>query len=170
MSVEAPEQWYALHTRPRHEKIVNQRLSERGVQTFLPLIEQVRRWSDRKKILELPLFSGYVFAKCTSHRNERLKAVRVDGVLELVGGRGEGSPIPEDQVEAVRTLLGKNVPWSLHPYLEIGQRVRITSGPLNGVEGILMARQGERTLVISVNAIQRSLAIRVEGCELEALK
>ncbi|HET9406327.1 MAG TPA: UpxY family transcription antiterminator [Candidatus Sulfotelmatobacter sp.] len=164
------QHWYALHTRPRHEKMVSHRLAERGVTTYLPLITEVRRWSDRKKSIQLPLFGGYVFAKFVPHRDERLRVLRVDGVLDLVGSCGEGSPIPDTQIDAVRTLTEKNVPWSAYPYLAIGQRVRITSGALYGVEGILVGRNGDRSLVISVNAIQRSLSVRVEGYQLEAVR
>jgi transcription antitermination factor NusG len=161
------ECWYGLQTRPRHEKIVAQRLQERGVSAFLPLISEVHRWSDRKKSVEMPLFSCYVFAKFVHNRSERLRVLRVEGVFGLVGSRGEGSPIPEEQIEAVRNVVQGKIPWSNHPFLEIGQRVRIRSGALNGIEGILTARDGERRLVISVDAIQRSLAVRVEGYEVE---
>jgi transcriptional antiterminator NusG len=161
------DNWYALHTRARHEKMVTQRLVERGVETFLPIVSEVRRWSDRKKTVQLPLFGCYVFARFAPNRAERLRVLRVDGVLGLVGARGEGSPIPDEQIDAVRALISGELPWSSHPFLEIGQRVRIRSGALDGVEGILVARNGDRTLVISVNAIQRSLAVRVEGYEVE---
>jgi transcription antitermination factor NusG len=163
------ENWYAVQTRPRHEKMVTQRLSERGVTTFLPLVTEVRRWSDRKKSVEIPLFGCYVFAKLVANRSQRLQVLRAEGVLGLVGGRGEGAPIPEAEIGAVRALLSGQLPWSPHPFLEIGQRVRIRSGALDGLEGILVARNGDRTLVISVNAIQRSLAVRLEGYEVEAV-
>jgi transcription antitermination factor NusG len=163
------ETWYGLHTQSRHEKIVAQRLQERGVTTFLPLVTEVRRWSDRKKSVELPLFSCYVFAKFVPNRAERLRVLRVDGVFGLVGARGEGAPIPNEQIDAVRSLIDGQLPWSSHPFLKIGQRVRIRSGALNGVEGVLVQRNGDRTLVISVDAIQRSLAVRVEGYEVEAV-
>jgi len=162
------ENWYGLHTRPRHEKIVSHRLEERGVTTFLPLVTEERRWSDRKKSVELPLFSCYVFAKFTPNRVDRLRVLRVEGVFGLVGERGEGTPIPEDQIEAVRSLVQTQLPWSSHPFLKIGQRVRIRSGALNGLEGILVSRNGDRTLVISIDAIQRSMAVKVEGYEVEA--
>lgn len=164
------ECWYALQTRARHEKMVTHRLSEQGVETFLPLVTEVRRWSDRKKSVQLPLFGCYVFARFAPHRAERLQVLRVDGVLSLVGARGEGAPIPDGEIDAVRTLVNGEMPWSAHPFLEIGQRVRVRSGALDGLEGILVARNGDRTLVISVNAIQRSLAVRVEGYEVEPLK
>jgi transcription antitermination factor NusG len=163
-----PEHWYALHTRPRHEKTVIQRLEERGIATFLPLVTEERRWSDRKKSVEFPLFSCYAFARFAGHA-ERLQVLRVEGVLGLVGAHGEGASIPEAEIEAVRALVQARVPWTAHPFLEIGQRVRIRSGALNGLEGILVGRNGDRTLVISVNAIQRSLAVRVEGYEVEAV-
>jgi transcriptional antiterminator NusG len=161
--------WYALQTRSRHEKIVVQRLQERGVTTFLPVVTEVHRWSDRKKSVEVPLFHCYVFAKFAPNRTERLRVLRVDGVFGLIGAGGEGAPIPQEQIDAVRSLVGGQVPWSAHPFLSIGQRVRIRSGALNGVEGILVSRNGDRTLVISVDAIQRSLAVRVEGYQVEAV-
>jgi transcription antitermination factor NusG len=161
------EIWYSLQTRPRHEKMVAQRLEERGVTTYLPLVSEVHRWSDRKKTVQMPLFSCYVFAKFIPERTERLRVLRVEGVFGLVGSKGEGSPIPDEQIEAVRNLVSGDIPWSSHPFLKIGQRVRIRSGALDGLEGILVSRNGDRTLVISVDAIQRSLSVRVEGYEVE---
>jgi len=161
------QNWYGLQTRARHEKIVAQRLEERGVTTFLPLVTEVHRWSDRKKSVQMPLFRCYVFAKFVPNRLERLRVLRVDGVLGLVGARGEGAPIPDEQIDAVRSLVEGPIPWSPHPFLQIGQRVRIRSGALDGLEGILVSRNGDRTLVISVDAIQRSLSVRVEGYEVE---
>lgn len=164
---EEVENWYSLQTRPRHEKIVVQRLAERGVTTFLPLSTEVHRWSDRKKTVQLPLFGCYVFAKFAPKREERLRVLRVEGVFGLVGAGGEGTPIPDEQIDAVRSLVLGELPWSAHPFLKIGQRVRIRSGALDGMEGILVSRNGDRTLVISVDAIQRSLAVKVEGYEVE---
>jgi transcription antitermination factor NusG len=162
------QKWYALQTRPRHEKAVVQRLTERRVETFLPIVTEVHRWSDRKKKVEMPLFSCYVFAKFISNRVDRLRVLRVDGVLGLVGSGSEGTPIPDEQIDAVRTLLDGSLPCSSYPFLKIGQRVRIRSGALDGMEGILVSRNGSSTLVISVDAIQRSLAVRVEGYQVEA--
>jgi transcription termination/antitermination protein NusG len=163
------ENWYALHTRARHEKLVVQRLHEKGVQTFLPMFTEVHRWSDRKKKVEMPLFGCYVFAKFTPQRSERLNVLRVGGVLSLVGSQGEGTPIPDEQIDAIRVLMDSTQPWSPYPFLKIGQRVRIRGGALEGLEGILVSRSGGQTLVISVDAIQRSLAVRVEGYQVEAV-
>jgi len=169
VQLSAPEsEWYALHTRARHEKLVVHRLAERGVETYLPTVTEVHRWSDRKKAVQLPLFSCYVFANFVQNRSERLRVLRVAGVLGLVGSHGEGTPIPREQIDAVRTLVEGTLPWTSHPFLKIGQRVRIRSGALDGMEGILVSRNGSSTLVISVDAIQRSLAVRVEGYQVEA--
>ncbi len=163
------QNWYALLTRARHEKIVAHRLRERGVTVFLPLLSEVRRWSDRRKIVEFPLFSCYVFAKLAPTNEDRAGVLRIDGVYSLVGTRKEGTPIPDEQIAAVQKLIEERLPWHSHPFLKIGQRVRIRSGALDGVEGILVSRSGESTLVVSIDAIQRSLAVRIEGYDVEPL-
>jgi len=152
-----PPRWYGLHTRPRHEKVVANRIEAKGINTFLPLVKEVHRWSDRNKTVEVPLFSCYVFARMTPDRLDRLRVLQVEGVFGLVGSRGEGTSIPDEQIDAVRSLLSTALPWSSHPFLKIGQRVRIRSGALSGVEGTLLSHNGDRTLVISVDALQRSL-------------
>ena len=161
--------WYAVHTRARHEKLVAERLQERGLATFLPLVRETHRWSDRKKTVELPLFSCYAFVRMVPSPEERLKVCQTNGVLQIVGPRGEATPVPDEQIDAVRILLNEHLPWSEHPFLKIGQRVRIRGGAMDGVEGILLARNGDRTLVVSVDVIQRSLAVRIEGYHVEPL-
>ena len=163
------ENWYAVHTRARHERVVTQRLREQGITTFLPLVTEVHRWSDRRKSVELPLFGCYVFVKLAATGEQRLRVLRIDGVFKFVGTRGMGTPIADSQIEAVRTLIGQQIPWSAHPFLQIGQRVRVRGGALDGVEGILLARNDDNTLVVSIDAIQRSLAVRIEGYDVEPL-
>lgn len=161
--------WYAVQTRSRHEKVVAHRLEEQGISTFLPTFREERRWSDRRKIVEFPLFSCYVFVNFIPNAQERLRVVQTDGVFQIVGIRGEGTPIPEQQIDAVRTLLAQELPCQVYPFLKIGQRVRIKSGALAGIEGVLTGRSGERMLVISLDAIQRSMAVRIEGYDVEAI-
>jgi transcription antitermination factor NusG len=165
--------WYALQTRARHEKMVEQRLLERGVTTFLPVVTEVHRWSDRKKTVQVPLFNCYMFARLAPTNTDRLRVLRVDGVLGLVGGLAgapyAGAPIPEEQIEAVRMLVEERMPWAPHPFLKIGQRVRVRGGALDGMEGILVGRNGNRSLVISVDAIQRSIAVSLAGYSFEAV-
>ena len=159
--------WYAVHTRARHEKAVEHRLRTQGMTTFLPLVREVHSWSDRRKKVELPLFSSYVFLQSSMTPEERTLVYRIDGILGFVGVRGEAIPISDGEIESVRALLAQNVSWSSHPFLKLGQRVRIRGGALDGVEGIFQSRNGENKLVISVNALQRSLAVSIEGYDLE---
>jgi transcriptional antiterminator NusG len=161
------ENWYAVQTRARHERVVAHRLCETGLTTFLPTFTEVHRWSDRRKTVEVPLFSCYVFVKLMPSNEERRRVLRVDSVLRFVGIRGLGTPIPNQQIDAVRALVEEQLPCCSHPFLKIGQRVRIRGGALDGVEGILLSRNGDRTLIISVDAIHRSLAVRVEGYDVE---
>jgi transcription antitermination factor NusG len=162
------ENWYAVQTRARHERVVVQRFQEKGLATFLPVYTEVRRWSDRWKSVELPLFSCYVFVKLVPTNENRLRVLCTDSVFDFVGTPRQGTPIPDDEIDAVRTILSERRNWETYPFLKIGQRVRIRSGALTGVEGVLVSRNGKRSVVVSVDAIQRSLAVRVEGYEIEA--
>lgn len=161
------ESWYAVQTRARHERVVVQRFKEKGLPTFLPVYNEMRRWSDRWKSVELPLFSCYVFVKIMATNEDRLRVLSTDSVFDFVGASLYGTPIPDDQIDAVRAIVSDSINWETFPFLKIGQRVRIRSGSLAGVEGILVSRQGKRSVVVSVDAIQRSLAVRVEGYEIE---
>jgi len=161
--------WYAVHTRSRHEKVVENRLQGQGITTFLPLVREVHRWRDRRKTVELPLFSSYVFVKLAMTAQERARVFRVDGILGFVGIRGEGTPIPNEEIETVQALLSHKVPSTPHQFLKVGQRVRIRGGALDGLEGIFLSTNAEDKVVVSVNVIQRSLAVRIEGYEIEPL-
>ena len=140
-----------------------------GFATFLPLSQQVREWSDRRKVVEFPLFPGYAFLQMIYEPEERLRVLRTEGVVSFVGTHGQGIPIPDKQIEHIQTLLGSKVPFETHPFLKVGQRVRIRGGSLNGMEGILVGQDSDRALVISVELIQRSVSIRLQGYEVEAV-
>ena len=170
MIKQEPANWYAVQTRARNEKVISERLQEQGLTTFLPLVTEIRRWSDRKKKVELPLFSCYVFVKLiVSNMTSACGCIAPTECFASSACAGEAIPIPDEQIDALRTVVTQQVPWSEHPFLKIGQRVRIRGGSLEGVEGVLLSRNGDRTLIISVDAIQRSLAVRVEGYDVEAL-
>jgi len=162
-----PTYWYAVHTRARHEKKVAKQLQEKGVTTFLPLVTQTHRWSDRRKVIELPLFPCYAFARLAPQM--RLPALQTPGVLSIVGAHGVGAPIPNKEIEDIQTLLAQNVTSSLYPFIKVGQRVRIRGGCLDGVEGILVAEKSNRRLVVSVELIQRSVSVQINGYEVEAI-
>jgi transcription antitermination factor NusG len=160
-------QWFAVRTRSRHEKVVERGLRGQGLSVFYPVVNQIRQWSDRKKLIETPLFAGYAFVRIAPTPEQRVNFLRTQGVVELVGAQGQGTPIPEDQIEAVRAVVALNLPFNQHVFLKIGQRVRIRGGALEGIEGVLVANNGTRNLVISVEPIQRSLSIRIDGYQVE---
>ncbi len=147
--------WYAVQTRYRFEKKVAEQLRTKGVETFLPLREEIHRWSDRCKDVSLPLFPGYAF-------------VRTDGKPDSRTRHGQAVSVPQKQIELLELLLARRVPCSLHPFLKMGQRVRIWGGCLHGLEGIL-SQTDERSLVVSIESIQRSVAIKIEGYEIELI-
>jgi transcriptional antiterminator NusG len=161
--------WYALHTRSQHEKSVVSHLQRRGLTTFLPLVSEIHRWSDRQKVVQLPLFSCYAFVYMRLVPETWSSVMSVTGVLSFVGARREGIPIPDSQIHAVQALLSSKLEFQICPFLEIGQRVRIRGGMLHGVEGILKARNGDRVLIIAVEPVQRSLSVRIDDYKVEPI-
>lgn len=161
-------QWFAIRTRSRHEKLVADQLEGQHIESFLPLIKTTRTWSDRKKEVELPLFSGYSFARLVLNSPDRLRVLKTQGVAGFVGVRNIGIPVPEEQIDSLKTLLANEIPIKEHPFLPIGQRVRIKGGALDGIEGILAGQDG-RYLVISVQPIHRSLSVCLDGYEIEPI-
>ncbi|MGO9269580.1 MAG: UpxY family transcription antiterminator, partial [Terriglobia bacterium] len=148
--------WYALHTRARHEKAVERRLRDQGMETFLPTAVEVHRWSDRQKKVEVPLFTCYVFIRCALSAQDRARVYQVDSVHGFVGNRGSSLPIPDEQIESIRKVLTHSAPWRAYPFLKAGQRVRVRGGAMDGVEGVFVSENGDHSLIISVDAIQRS--------------
>lgn len=161
--------WYAVRTRSRHEKLVAKQLESQGIESFLPIVTQTRNWSDRRKQIELPLFSGYTFLRMIHSPEDRVRVLRTQGVVNFVGVHGTGTPIPDHQIENIKMLVASHLPYEERPYLSVGQRVRVRGGALDGVQGILVAENGDRSLVISVEPIQRSLYVRVSGYDVEAV-
>ena|SRR5256885_3951805 len=159
--------WFAIHIRARHEKKVHSALCESGIETFLPLSRQIHRWSDRSKAVDVPLFPCYSFVRISFSHKQRLQVLRTSGVLGFVGVQFQATPVPEHEIEQIRKLLDRQIPCSPYPFLKVGQRVRIRGGSLDGMEGIWLGHKRKGTLIISVELIQRSLAISVEGFEVE---
>src|SRR6202140_306314 len=167
----APEEssWYAVHTMARHEKRIAAQFEEKRVCTFLPLLRQIHKWSDRRSVVEVPMFSCYAFVRIAQTTEERLKILRTPGVLGFVGNERQGTPIPDEQVESLRTALNENVPCFPHAFIRAGRRVRIRGGSLDGVEGILVRQGADQSLVVTVEVLHRSVAIRVKGYDIELI-
>jgi len=156
-------EWFALQTKPRHEKTVASQLAEKQFAVFLPLYAALHQWSDRQQEVHLPLFPSYLFVRLGECRAERTSVLQTHGVRSFVGMRGTGVRVPDEEIEAVQRVLTERVPFTNHPFLNVGQKVRIRGGSLEGIHGILQAVNNDHSLVVSVECIQRSLAIRIDG-------
>lgn len=159
--------WYATCTRSRHEKTVADQLQRRSVETFLPLYEAVRQWRNGRHRVELPLFPGYAFVRIALR--DRLEVLKVPGVVRMVAFNGSPTPLSDEEIEGLRLALVKGLRAEPHPYLTAGRRARITGGPLAGHEGILVRRKGYLRVVMSVDLIQRSVAIEMDAHDLEPI-
>lgn len=159
--------WYAVHTSANHEKRVAEQFAMRKVEHFLPLYESVRRWKDRRVTLQLPLFPGYVFVRMAL--GDRLRVQQVPGVARLVGFDGTPAALPEGEVEALRASFESGIRAERHPFLKIGRRVRVKSGPMQGLEGILRRRKGGARLIVSVDLLQQAASVEIGEEDLELL-
>ncbi len=160
--------WYAIRTRSQFEKKVQVVLRAAGIETFLPLIKAVHRWSDRNQTIETPLFRGYLFLRLCCTPVQRLSVLKIGGVLGLAGPADQPSPIPDEEIDTLRRLLQTETPCTMRPFLQQGQRVRIRGGALEGITGILDS-SSEKFLVISIACIQRAISVRVEGYQVEVV-
>lgn len=162
--------WYAVYTRSRHEKQVAQQLDGRRIETFLPLCTEVHRWKDRFKKVEVPIFSSYVFAQFPARSSERLSILKTPGVVRIVGFGQEDAPVPEEQIAALRRVLESEAALELHRYLRVGQRVKIISGSLAGIEGILTRVKNSERLVIAIDPIRRAVSVELAGYEVVPIR
>jgi transcription antitermination factor NusG len=160
--------WYAAYTIANHEKRVAEQLVRRSVEHFLPLYDSVRRWKDRRMKLRLPLFPGYVFVRLSLR--DRLQVLQVPGVAKLVGFNGRPAELPQKEMEALRASLADGVRAKPHPYLKVGRRVRVKTGSLAGLEGVLVRKKNGTRFVISLELIMRSVAVEIEQAELEPVR
>ena len=160
--------WYAVHTRSRHEKQVDLFLNERGVETFLPLVHTLSRRRDRKKYVDIPLFPGYLFVCAEKERLYDVKFTR--GVTRIIGtGLDSPTPIPDKQILDIKSVMETEVQLDPFPYLKKGRMVRVKSGPLKGLEGILVERKGHYKLVIQIDLLQKGAAAEVYISDIEPI-
>ncbi|HKV27028.1 MAG TPA: UpxY family transcription antiterminator [Candidatus Acidoferrales bacterium] len=159
--------WYAVYTNPNHEKRVAAQFAGRGVEHFLPLYETVHRWKDRRMRVELPLFPSYIFVHLPL--GQKLRVLQVPGVVRLVGFGEHAASLPTEEIEMLRNGLSGELNAHPHPYLTEGRRVRITNGPLAGMEGVLMRQKSNFRLILSIDLIMRSIAVDVDAADVRPL-
>ncbi|HWF62332.1 MAG TPA: UpxY family transcription antiterminator [Nitrospira sp.] len=151
--------WYALRTKSRHEKFVRDQLNKQGIEPLLPTVKRLSQWKDRKKEIEVPLFSGYCFVRFGE--GGKLPVQKVVGVLEVIGSQ-RPEPIPEEEIESLKTLMTSVLPYDPHPYLHEGMKVEVVRGPLQGIYGILLRKEKRHRLVIGVRVIQQAAAVEID--------
>ncbi|HEX4004980.1 MAG TPA: UpxY family transcription antiterminator [Acidobacteriaceae bacterium] len=158
-------QWWALYTRHQHEKVVAEMLTAKNFDVFLPLYSSVRRWKDRRKVISLPLFPGYVFLRGGYGR--RLEVVSTPGIHMILTHGERVATIPEEDIQAIRKTVEGNFRVEPHPFLKCGERVRVTRGPLQGVEGILTRKKNLFRLVLSVDMLAQSVGVEIDASDVE---
>ena len=157
--------WFAVYTTPRHEKHISEILTERQIETFLPLYQTNRQWQkSRPVVLDLPLFPTYVFVRIA--RQSRVAILGTPGVLSIVGSSKEAWPLPDFEIDALRSGLRERK-IEPHPYLVVGERVRIMAGVMAGVEGVLVRKKNDLRVVLSLDTIMRSVAVEVNAGDIE---
>ena len=152
--------WFALHVHARKESFVASQLENQGIECFLPRYKILRKWSDRMKEVELPLFPSYLFSRF-DFQNRR-PIVTTSGILQIVGNGRIAIPIADEEISAIQAAVRSGLPHQPWPFIEVGERVRVTYGTLAGLEGILVNFKGDHRVVLSVSLLQRSVALEVE--------
>ena len=169
-AVVAGPHWFAVYTRSNFEKKVACELEARRVDSYLPLVEQVHQWKDRRKVVEMPVFPGYVFARFADEPWSRLNVLRALGVVRILGQGESIEPVPDGEVESIRRLLEAHVPCFAHPFLREGAWVRVKRGPLKDVEGLLVRVKSKTRLVLSVALLSQSVATEIDILDVEVLR
>ncbi|MGA7461872.1 MAG: UpxY family transcription antiterminator [Candidatus Korobacteraceae bacterium] len=165
---ELPRNWFAAYTTPRHEKMVARHLAGRHIESFLPLYTSVRRWKNGCRLpVDKPLFPGYIFVNIP--RKESVKVLQVPGVVAIVGAGREPLPLPDAEIESLRSALPL-LRVEPHPYLVVGEKVRITSGSLAGMIGVLIRKKNDLRVVLTLDLIQQSVAVEIDADQIESLK
>ena len=160
--------WHALYTRHQYEKIVAQALACKGFEVFLPQYRSIHRWKDRRKELLLPLFPNYIFIQGGLDR--MLNILTTPGVHSLVAWGGRPADIPQKEIDAVRRLVESPLRIEPHPFLKCGDWVRIKSGPLDGIQGILVRKKSAFRLVLSVEMLAKSASVEVDISVVERVR
>ena len=162
MASQAPStHWYAIRTHSRSEKIVRDHLVARGIEEYLPLVKRISHWKDRKKVIEWPVFQGYCFARFCIEQSSTV--LQIPGVIEIVGNGHRPEPIIEEEIRALRHVMGQSVPYELHPYLEDGTTVSVTRGPFEGISGTLVQKGDGCRLVLSIHLVRQSVAVHIDA-------
>lgn len=159
-TIEKERHWYALYVQPRKEKVVHRELQKRDFECYLPLKKEIRKWADRKKQVELPLFTSYVFVKIEEHK--QWDVLQVPGAVKFIWFGGKAVPIPEHQIESIKILIARDIAFELIPQqIRKGDLVRIKEGPFEGLVGTVLRNDNKTRFLISVNSIGTDIRLEI---------
>ena len=159
--------WYAVYLKSKHEFKTEKKLREKDIEVFLPIIERIRQWKDRKKVVSFPLFPGYIFVNIRDDYDRMLSILKTPGVVRFLSLQGKSCPIPEEQIISLKKLIENKEQIDPHPYINEGEQVRITSGPLAGVEGTLIEKLNHNYLILSIDLIKQGAAVKIDAFDIE---
>ena len=162
--------WYAVYTRSNFEKRVAADLSAKRIENYLPLVQQLHQWKDRKKVVDVPVFPGYVFARFADCNKTRLQVLRTSGTVRILGQGDRIEPVPDVEIESIRRLLKTNVPCFAHPFLRQGAWVRVKCGALKDLEGLLVRVKSKTRLVLSITLLSQSVATEIDISDVEVIR
>lgn len=163
----ADPHWYAIQTRAKHENRVAAELREKDIETFVPFAREVHRWSDRNRVLDVPLFPCYAFVSTVITPTVQTIVLQHPSVLRWIGFQGRPSPIRDEEIISIQAVMRSGVPVRTHAFVNFGDRVRIRGGSLDGVEGVLIGNEDERKLIVSVEMVGQSVAVSLNNYEVE---
>jgi transcription antitermination factor NusG len=153
--------WYAIQTLYRYEHRIAREIRVKGFETYLPLLRETRQWTDRKKVIEVPAFSGYVFVRHDCSLRSRVRVLETSGVVRILGDNHAPVPVPDVEIDALRRMLDSNANCSRCEYLTIGTMVQIKRGALAGICGRLVRINNSLRLVLSVSTVSQSISVEV---------
>jgi len=153
--------WFALHVRTRHETAIASFLETKGYEQFVPLYKIKKKWSDRVKVTDAPLFPGYLF--CRFDPQFRLPILKTPGVIQIIGYNRIPTPIDETEMDAIQTVIASGLQTQPWPFLAVGEHVRIGAGSLRGLDGIVVKMKDNHRLVVSVSLLRRSVAVEIDS-------
>ena len=162
------KRWFAVRVRPRQEHMVAANLLHKSYEVFLPLYQSRRSWSDRIKVIELPLFPGYIFCRFDL-ADKASPVVTTPGVIRLLGNAEGPEAVSDEEIEATQQIVASKLKFGAWPYLKAGTPVRVRSGPLAGIEGLVLATKSQTRLIVSVTLLGRSVAVDIDQAFLTAL-
>ena len=161
--------WFALYVKSRHEFVTNGELQKKGIVTFLPSVKRLRLWKDRRKLIEFPLFPGYLFVNLSTKFGEFTNVLKTIGAVLFVSAEpGHPAVVSLEEINSLKLLLESGKEFDTYPYLKDGIRIRVRRGPLKGAEGVLIKKEDQHIFLINIHLLGRSVGVKIYGDDVEA--